>query len=56
METIAEHNQVCQNGQEITMQMICIEGEEFVTKNISSMEKSEMISTIGGYVTSGVMT
>lgn len=56
METIAEHNQECQSGQEITMQLICLEGEEIVAKNISSMDKSHLISVIGGYVTSGVMS
>jgi len=37
------------------MQMLCIEGEEFVRKNIQGMDKSQVLSVIGGYVTSGVM-
>jgi hypothetical protein len=55
MDAVAEHNQMCMSGQEVTLQMVCIEGEQFVKENIASLEKSELISIIGGYVTSGVM-
>jgi hypothetical protein len=55
MDAVAEHNQMCMSGQEVTLQMVCIEGEQFVKENITSLEKSELISIIGGYVTSGVM-
>jgi hypothetical protein len=27
MDVIAEHNQMCKSGHEITLQMVCIEGE-----------------------------
>jgi hypothetical protein len=37
------------------MQMVCIEGESQVQKNMPYFLKSQLISVIGGYVTSGVM-
>lgn len=55
MEEIATYNQQCQSGEEVTLQLVCLEGEEFVSDNLEFMEKSQLIGTIGGYATSGVM-
>ena len=35
--------------------MVCLEGEEYVKKNLASMERSEFLAVVGGYSTSGVM-
>ncbi len=35
--------------------MVCIEGEEYVKKNLTTFDKSEFLSIVGGYCTSGVM-
>lgn len=35
--------------------MVCVAGEEYVVKNLTSFERSELLGVIGGYVTSGVM-
>jgi hypothetical protein len=35
--------------------MVCLEGEEYVKKNLTSMERSEFLAVVGGYSTSGVM-
>jgi hypothetical protein len=55
MEEIAAYNQNCQPGDEVTLQLVCLEGEEFVSKNLEYIEKSQLVSIIGGYCTSGVM-
>jgi hypothetical protein len=35
--------------------MVCMEGEDYVKKNLPSFERSEILGIIGGYATSGVM-
>ena len=55
LEVVADHNQACPQGLEVTLQMVCMEGEEYVKKNINTFERSEFLSIVGGYATSGVM-
>lgn len=55
LETLASHNQNCPIGEEVTLQMVCMEGELFVSDNLDFFEKSQLLSVIGGYTTSGVM-
>lgn len=55
MEEVAGHNQQCEIGNEVTLQLVCLEGESFVTQNLVFFDKSQLISIIGGYATSGVM-
>lgn len=51
-----EHNIECEPGLEVTLQLVTLEGEDLVTKNLPSLEKSQLLSVIGGYTTSGVMS
>ena len=55
LEVVADHNQSCAVGLEVTLQLVCMEGEEYVKKNCSSFERSEFLAVVGGYATSGVL-
>ena len=55
MQTISHHNQDCPAGDEVTLQLVCLEGEPFVLSNLAFMDKSEFLSTLAGYATSGVL-
>lgn len=55
MDTLAHHNQICPAGQEVSLQLVCIAGESFIQENLVFLDKSQLLSSVGGYCTSGVM-
>jgi hypothetical protein len=55
MEVISTHNQECASGREVTLQLVCLEGEEFVASNLTFLGRNEFLCVVGGYATSGVM-
>ena len=55
MEVISTHNQECPPGQEVTLQLVCLEGEEFVANNLTFFGRNKFLCVVGGYATSGVM-
>ena len=55
MQVVADYNQECQVGKEVTMQLIALEGEDFTRDNLLFFDKDQLVAVIAGYCTSGVM-
>ena len=54
-DELADYNQTCPTGEEVTMQLLALEAESVVRENLIFLEKSQLISIVGGYSTQGVL-